>query len=66
MTAPTNYYGKTEAIQELDNLKFSFASLANSYGAKGSYDRELTYLANKGFAQRVEYLKCSISNLLGN
>ena len=27
MTAPTNYYGKTEAIQELDNLKFFFLLL---------------------------------------
>jgi hypothetical protein len=57
-------YSKIEALQELEALKFSFAALAESHGAKGSYDRELAYLANKGFSQRVEYLKQSIDKLL--
>ena len=61
-----NWLATTDALAELDALKFSFAALVKMVGEKGSYERMIAELASDGFRHRVDYLHDSFRRLVKN
>lgn len=59
----TNWFGKKDALMELDALKFAVASLVSGL-PKGSHEAENASNAVAGIKRRIDFLHDSLRRLL--
>lgn len=57
------FFGRTDALRELDALSFAFAAMADRFPS-GSHDREMAQNALVGIRHRIDYLHDSFTKLL--
>ena len=63
-TDATQFYGRDQALRELDALKWAVASLVHLLGHPGTHEQEVGENAARGIKWRIDYLHDSLRRLL--